>query len=317
MNDTRLQFKRAQIGDEKQIIALVHNVIKHSLSKIYPPAAVNWFYEYHSVAHMLDEIESGADVFTVYDGAELIGTVTYYDDELKRLFIHPDRQKEGIGKYLIDKVEALAQEANRPYIMLYANPATWRYYKAKGYEPINFAAEEPNSGEYLSYVTMTKEFTSRKWSISRADAIDAGAMLKGQKLAFDSIARKHSHMDMPPMCETLEDIALALKSCVVFNAKEDGKVIGSVRCEEKDGACYISRLWVLPEYQGRGLGHALMYEAEEEFTHLPAYKLFTGSESEETIEFYKERGYHETKRVPCESYELVYMEKMNAKNLIG
>ena len=317
MNNTRFEIKRAQKGDEKEIIALVHNVIKHSLSSIYPPSAVNWFYEYHSIAHLSDEIENGADVFVVYDGAELIGTVTYYDDELKRLFIHPDWQKCGIGKYLIEKVESLAQEARRTYIMLFANPATWRYYKAKGYEPINFAAEEPSAGEYLSYVTMTKEFAPRRWSMSRAESADAVAMLKGQKLAFDAVARKHSHMSMPPMRETQAEIEEAMKRCVVINAKEDGTIIGSVRGEEKDGACYISRLWVLPEYQGRGLGHALMYAIEEAFAHMSSYKLFTGSETEETIVFYKERGYRETKRVPCESYELVFMEKMNAKGLIG
>jgi predicted N-acetyltransferase YhbS len=119
-------------------------------------------------------------------------------------------------------------------------------------------------------------------------------------------------MDMPPMTESVESVKEKILSAKVFVAKEGDKIVGAVRGEEKEGACCVARLWVIPEYQGKGIGQALMYAVEDAFSHLPTYKLFTGSKTPETISFYQERGYVEKSREAIKEYELVYFEKMNA-----
>ncbi len=312
MKKGKFEIKKLDIKDTETIVDLVHEVVSFSLGNVYPPSALKWFYDYHSTENVKNDFNSGAEIYGAYDNDTLIGTVTYNNNELKRLFIHPDYQKIGLGKVFINKVEDLATELESEYIMLYANPNTWRYYNLKGYEPINFAAAEMDAGEFLAYCTMVKTFISGDWEIELASKGDAGELLEGQKRAFYDVAEAHNHLDMPPMTETEESIINEMERAKVFIARKDGKIIGSVRGEQNDGACCISRLWVLPEYQGKGLGHALMYAVEDYFTDYSEYRLFTGSKSEKTIEFYKERGYVEKTREPVKDYELVYFEKMNA-----
>ncbi len=317
MKKGKFEIKRLDKGDSERIVDLVHEVISFSLGNIYPPSALKWFYDYHSVKSVEDELNSNAVIYGAYDKDKLIGTVTYYDNELKRLFIHPDFQKMGIGKVFMSKVEELAEERGGQYVMLYANPNTWKYYNAKGYEPINFAAEEMEAGEFLAYCTMVKNFVPNGWVIEEASEDEAAEILDGQKQAFGAVAGAHDHMNMPPMVETEESIKRAIKEAAVFVLKSEGRIIGSVRGEESDGECHISRLWVLPEHQGKGAGHALMYAVEDYFREHTKYKLFTGSKTQKTLDFYKERGYVEKEREPIRDYELIYFEKMNALEFMG
>ena len=312
MDNKQFKITYAKKQDAADIIALVHKVIDISLTNIYPPSAVSWFYEYHSVAHLEEEFDGGARVATIYDDKKIVGTATYYAKEIKRFFIHPDYQRMGLGKKLLCELESYAAKIKDNYIMLYANPATWKYYKAKGYETINIAAEEMDEGEYLAYCTMVKRIAPREWSVKKATEADAKKILDGQRKAFYDVARSHTHMDMPPLSETEDEIRAAFQKGLVFVAAENGEIVGSVRGEEKESACYVTRLWVLPYYQGKGVGQALMYAVEDAYKHLPKYELFTGSKSDKTIEFYKERGYVETKREPCRDYEFVFLKKMNA-----
>lgn len=316
MNETKYKISYAKKQDSEKIIALVHEVIDFSLNKIYPPSAVKWFYEYHSVQHIKDEFDDGACVATVHDGKRLIGTATYYAHEIKRVFIHPEYQKAGLGKELMRELEEKARSRNDKYIILYANPKTWRYYESMGYGTICITAWEMESSEHLAYCTMVKHLIPRGWVIKKADLSDAAEILTGQKKAFTEVAKAHNHMDMPPMTETKEEVKKAIKNSCVYIAKTKSKIIGAVRAEEKNSACRISRLWVIPKYQGMGLGHELMFAAEAAYDYLDTYKLFTGSQTPKTIAFYEERGYVETRRESLKDYELVYFEKMNAKDML-
>jgi len=306
----------AKKQDSEKIIALVHEVIDFSLSKIYPPSAVKWFYEYHSVQHLKEEFDDASFVVVAYDGRKLIGTATYYAHEIKRVFIHPEYQKVGLGKKFMRELEEKAKAKDDKYIILYANPKTWRYYEGMGYGTICITAWEVESSEYLAYCTMVKHLKPRGWIIKKADLSDASEMLAGQIKAFTEVAKAHKHMDMPPMTETEQEVKKAIKNTCVYIAKAKEKIIGAVRGEEKDGVCYVSRLWVNPSYQGKGIGHALMFAVEDAYDYLDTYKLFTGSQTPETITFYEERGYVETRSEPVKDYELVYFEKMNAKNMM-
>ena len=317
MSKNNYKITYAKKNDSEKIIALVHEVIDFSLTKIYPPSAVKWFYDYHSVEHIEEEFDDGADVAVIYKDSELIGTATYYDNEIKRVFIRPQYQRTGLGKLFMDELEGIARGRSKKYVMLYANPKTRGYYGNRGYETISVTAWEMENKEYLAYCTMVKYLEPRGWHIEKAGENDAAEILAGQKKAFYDVAKAHDHMDMPPMSETEREVRNAIQNVSVFIAKAQGKIVGAVRGGEKDGACYISRMWVAPGYQGKGLGHALMYAVEDAFGYLPRYELFTGSKTPRTIAFYEERGYVETCREALRDYELVYMEKMNALDMIN
>lgn len=80
-----------------------------------------------------------------------------------------------------------------------------------------------------------------------------------------------------------------------YVAEVDGKVVGFMRTarEPEENRYYVSSLYVLPQYQEKGLGHSLMKRAAEEAKALNLDRLWIGVmvENKGTVEWYEKMGY--------------------------
>jgi ribosomal protein S18 acetylase RimI-like enzyme len=103
----------------------------------------------------------------------------------------------------------------------------------------------------------------------------------------------------------------SLDSRLRGNDLDDVTIVGSVRAYNHDDTCYINRLVVLPEYQNRGIGKALMNEIEKQFkTIVKRYELFTGSRDTRNQYLYNQLGYKPFKTEYLNSeITFVFMEK--------
>jgi len=98
-------------------------------------------------------------------------------------------------------------------------------------------------------------------------------------------------------------------SYVFLKALFNGSIVGSVKARLNENACFIGRLIVSPEYQGRGIGRQLMAEIERRFPGVEKYKLGTGKKSAKNIRFYQALGYTITGETEDNGVILVLMEK--------
>lgn len=80
-------------------------------------------------------------------------------------------------------------------------------------------------------------------------------------------------------------------SLKVYGAYENGKLLGIIRAVG-DGysIVFIQDILILPEYQHRGIGTALMKRMLEEYKHVYQKSLLTDN-TEKTIQFYKSCGF--------------------------
>jgi len=146
--------------------------------------------------------------------------------------------------------------------------------------------------------------------IEQADSGDAGVILDIQKTAYQSEAELHNDFNIPPLNQTLEEIREDFDRQFFLRAVVDGEIVGSVRAYEEEGTCYIGRLIVRPEHQGRGIGTMLMQEIEESFSQAERFELFTGHRSERNLHLYDKLGYEVFKEEPLHAdLILVYLEK--------
>jgi GNAT superfamily N-acetyltransferase len=75
--------------------------------------------------------------------------------------------------------------------------------------------------------------------------------------------------------------------------------------------CHIGRLTVHPDWQGRGLGAALMRHIERDCAQSRRFELFTGSRSAGNIRFYERMGYVRSREQTLSpAVTLVYLEKL-------
>jgi GNAT superfamily N-acetyltransferase len=127
--------------------------------------------------------------------------------------------------------------------------------------------------------------------IEQASVSDAGELLALQKLAYQSEAEIYDDFSIPPLVQTLEGLEEDFKNNLFLKAVMEGRIIGSVRANAREGTCYIGRLIVHPDSQNRGIGTQLMNEIEEVFKACQRFELFTGDKSEKNLHLYQRCGY--------------------------
>ena len=146
--------------------------------------------------------------------------------------------------------------------------------------------------------------------MKQAQVEDAREILDLQKLAYQSEAEIYHDDTIPPLTQTLEEITADFRNQVFIKASVDGRIVGSVRGQLKQGTCSIGRLIVHPDFQNQGIGIRLMDEVEKYFPEAGRFELFTGHRSERNKYLYRKLGYQVFRRQPVNSdLTLLYLEK--------
>jgi len=141
---------------------------------------------------------------------------------------------------------------------------------------------------------------------------DAGEVMTLQRAAFVSEALIYGDPDMPPLTQTLAEVAGELNENLGCVAQRGSRMVGAVRARIADGLLLIGRLAIAPDVQGGGVGSRLLDAVERRGAHAGATEaeLFTGSLSEANIRLYKRLGYRESERVQeGDGIEQVFLRK--------
>jgi len=132
-----------------------------------------------------------------------------------------------------------------------------------------------------------------------------------QKAAFESEARLVENWDIPPLTQTLENLVEEWRTGVILKALDGQTLVGTVRARTTEDTVHIGRLAVLPQWQGRGCGSALM-TAILSATKAARYELFTSAKSERNLRLYQKLGFVPYKKAQtANEVELVWLEKIS------
>lgn len=127
--------------------------------------------------------------------------------------------------------------------------------------------------------------------IVKANTSDGEDIIKLQQRAYQSEAKLYNDWSLPALTQTVESLIQEIEKDIVLKAIINSRVVGSVRAKLIDGICKIGRLIVDPEFQGQGIGSALLKQIENDYSSAISYELFTGSKSEANIRLYLRHGY--------------------------
>jgi ribosomal protein S18 acetylase RimI-like enzyme len=147
-------------------------------------------------------------------------------------------------------------------------------------------------------------------NIIRALPEDAPTLLVLQKLAYRSEAELYDDFTIPPLTQSLTEMRRDITSKVFLKVPVKTKILGSVRAYQIGSTCFIERLIVHPDYQGKGIGTALMKQIESCFGQVQRFELFTGHKSDRNIHFYQRLEYKIFKSQKINNnLSFVFMEK--------
>ena len=140
---------------------------------------------------------------------------------------------------------------------------------------------------------------------------DLPQILALQKAAFESEARLVENWDIPPITQTLEHLVEEWRTGVMLKALDEQTLAGTVRAYIAEGTAHIGRLAVMPQWQGRGYGSALL-TAILSAAKAVRYELFTSAKSERNLRLYEKFGFVPYKKVQtANGVELVWLEKIS------
>lgn len=154
--------------------------------------------------------------------------------------------------------------------------------------------------------------------IRPARADEAQEILDLQRAAYAIEGARYGEADLPPLTETFDDLAGALRSHVVLVARRSMQVaaapaepiVGTVRGRVVDGTAHIGRLAVRPDLHGQGIGRHLLRAIETWLAPVDRYALFTGHRSDRNLRMYERAGYRRVATAPqTERVRLVHLEK--------
>jgi ribosomal protein S18 acetylase RimI-like enzyme len=149
---------------------------------------------------------------------------------------------------------------------------------------------------------------------------DAGEALTVQYAAYLSEARRYRTTEIPPLRETVTQLAADLQDPAVrgFGAWIGPRLVGSVRLRGErlgtgGGCAELVRFSVAPDAQGHGIGRTLLERAHAELAAGDVTWLVAGARSEENLRLYRRAGYAETGRlVDAAGVELLRLERLAA-----
>jgi ribosomal protein S18 acetylase RimI-like enzyme len=147
----------------------------------------------------------------------------------------------------------------------------------------------------------------------RLSPADSGEILTLQRAAYVSEAQAHGDLELPPLVQSLEELAaeLADPQVLALGLREGARLLAAVRIRLDGDSADLGRLTVVPDRQGQGLGSRLLRHAEEQVSaRVHRLRLFTGEHSLANQRLYQRHGYLEDARTAAGHYQLVHMTKV-------
>lgn len=145
--------------------------------------------------------------------------------------------------------------------------------------------------------------------ILKAELSDLEEILKVQHLSFLSEAEEMDDYDIQPLKEKISEVEEVFNKGIILKATEENKIIGSIRGYSKDKTCYIEKLFVHPDYRGKGYSSKLIEALFELFNDCNHFKLYTSAISNRNIKLYEKFGFRIYKEEYIGNSRFVYFIK--------
>jgi GNAT superfamily N-acetyltransferase len=131
-----IPVRPATAADAKTIAALIQRTLRVSNAADYSVEEIGRVFAGFSTGRVMQRIRH-QDVFVAEIDGEIVATVGYADGELWALFVVPERQRLGLGRLLVQHIEAHARQRGDVQLALSASLTGVEFYEQLGYHRIS------------------------------------------------------------------------------------------------------------------------------------------------------------------------------------
>lgn len=152
----------------------------------------------------------------------------------------------------------------------------------------------------------------------KATNSDAQAIFDIQVMAFMPLLEKYQDYHTNPANETIERVITRIKNPNggFYRIIVDNNLVGAISILCKEGVQFwISPMFILPDFQGKGIAQKAITLLEEMFPQATSWELATILEEERNCYLYEKMGYIKTdvKKKLNENTTLIFFKKFMLK----
>ncbi|MDY0404863.1 GNAT family N-acetyltransferase [Virgibacillus sp. 179-BFC.A HS] len=133
-------------------------------------------------------------------------------------------------------------------------------------------------------------------SLAKATESDARSIFEMQVKAFTPLLEKYEDYETNPANETIDRVIKRINRSngCFYKILADNKLVGAMCVFWKDRQFWISPMFILPAYQGRGIAQKAIILLEEMFPQATSWELPTIMEERGNCYLYEKMGYNQT-----------------------
>ncbi|MDE6385370.1 MAG: GNAT family N-acetyltransferase [Eubacterium sp.] len=149
-----MRYVQATNDLAESVCNLVQNTIKTVYPKYYPLEVVDFFCELHSKENISNDILNG-NLYVLYDNDILVGTGSFRENHITRVYVSPEHQGRGYGTYIINQFEK-SIKGSFDVAVLDASLSAVMLYEKLGYKTIKHNKYPVKNNAVLIYEVMVK-----------------------------------------------------------------------------------------------------------------------------------------------------------------
>ena len=156
MDETQSRIRPFRETDLMYLKSMIHRTIAICYPGYYCLEAVRFFTNYHDEQAIRRDAEAGCTV-AVDNAGRTIGTGTLVGDEIKRVFVDPSVQRQGVGRRIMQYLEEKARSSGVATLRLDASLPSKAFYDKLGYATVEKTFRPVENDQRLDFFRMQKE----------------------------------------------------------------------------------------------------------------------------------------------------------------
>lgn len=151
-----MNYRKASTEDAEMITDIVQKTIAQIYPKYYPKEIVEFFGQHHCYKHIMRDIQKNI-VYALEVNDVIVGTGSYEDNHITRVYVLPQYQGKGYGYYILKELE---KEISSSYnnAVLDASLSACKFYERNGYKTVKHEELRCDNEMLLVYDVMEKQF---------------------------------------------------------------------------------------------------------------------------------------------------------------
>ncbi|MFD2924419.1 GNAT family N-acetyltransferase [Halobacillus naozhouensis] len=132
--------------------------------------------------------------------------------------------------------------------------------------------------------------------LEEATKEDAQSILDNQVRAFKPILEKYEDYETNPANESIEKVVSRIRYSkgAFYKILSDKILVGAISVLWEGDEYWISPMFILPEYQGKGIAQTIINRIENLYPAAASWQLATILEERRNCHLYEKMGYYKT-----------------------